>query len=119
MAVESDVYQLSSVPTSYVNRKTTCKCNKCNGIIKRRRTLCLIQVEDAEEETMVSGWGEAEDMKEDLLKDWGEVLEKWDGKQRDKGRPKQLSKLCRKVSAWEIYMYDLLVSANSYMYMYV
>jgi hypothetical protein len=53
-------------------------------------------VEDGEEETMVSGWGEAEDMKEDLLKDWGEVLEKWDGKQRDKARPKQLSKLCRK-----------------------
>jgi hypothetical protein len=69
------------------------------GMIGRKRsTLSLLnpEVEDGEEETMVSGWGEAEDMKEDLLKDWGEVLEKWDGKQRDKARPKQLSKLCRK-----------------------
>lgn len=69
------------------------------GMIGRKRsTLSLLnaEVEDGEEETMVSGWGEAEDMKEDLLKDWGEVLEKWDGK--DKARPKQLSKLCRKVS---------------------
>ena len=67
---------------------------------RKRSTLSLMnaEAEDVEEETMVSGWGEAEDMKEDLLKDWGEVLEKWDGKQRDKARPKQLSKLCRKVS---------------------
>lgn len=66
------------------------------------------EVDDGEEETMmISGWGEAEDMKEDLLKDWGEVLEKWDGKQKEKNRPKQLSKLCRKVSGdtgetWEM-----------------
>ena len=67
---------------------------------KRSTTLSLLnaEVEDGEEETMVSGWGEAEDLKEDQLKDWGEVLEKWDGKQREKARPKQLSKLCRKVS---------------------
>ena len=76
-------------------------CTHCVGMLGRKRsTLSLLnpEVEDGEEETMVSGWGEAEDMKEDLLKDWGEVLDKWDGKQRDKARPKQLSKLCRKVS---------------------
>ena len=56
------------------------------------------EVEDGEEETMVSGWGEAEDMKEDLLKEWGEALEKWDIKQRERTRPKLISKLCRKVS---------------------
>lgn len=124
MAAEGDVCQLSStIPMGYVNRKSTCKCNKCNrlvSVMKRKRALCLIQVEDAEEETMVSGWGEAEDMKEDLLKDWGEVLDKWDGKQKDKGRPKQLSKLCRKVSVatWEnmsqCYMYNILVSVNNW-----
>lgn len=67
---------------------------------KQSRTLSLMnpEAEEGEEETMVSGWGEAEDMKEDMLKDWGEILEKWDGKQKEKARPKQLSKLCRKVS---------------------
>lgn len=98
MAVESNLHPFSSIPVNTVNLKSTCKCNKCSSVMKRKRTLCVIQVEDAEEETMVSGWGEAEDLKEDLLKDWGEVLEKWDGKQKDKSRPKQLSKLCRKVS---------------------
>ena len=83
--------------------KTRCKCIRGLGdrLLRKRSTLSLLnaaEVEEGEEETMVSGWGEAEDMKEDLLKDWGEVLEKWDGKQRDKARPKQLSKLCRKVS---------------------
>ena len=34
-------------------------------------------------------------MREDLLKDWGDLLDKWDGK--EKTRPKQLVKLCRKV----------------------
>ena len=57
----------------------------------------LPPVDEVEEETLVSGWGEAEDMKEDQLKDWGELLEKWDGKHREKNRPKQLVKLCRKV----------------------
>ena len=43
----------------------------------------------------MSGWGEMDDMREDLFKDWGELLDKWDGK--EKARPKQLIKLCRKV----------------------
>ena len=34
-------------------------------------------------------------MREDLLKDWGDLLEKWDGK--DRSRPSKLIKLCRKV----------------------
>ena len=44
---------------------------------------------------LLSGWGEVDDMREDLLKDWGDLLDKWDGK--EKTRPKQLIKLCRKV----------------------
>ena len=72
------------------------------GSLKRKRYILSLvnpaEVEDGEEETMVSGWGEAEDMKEDLLKEWGEALEKWDIKQRERTRPKLISKLCRKAS---------------------
>lgn len=44
---------------------------------------------------MVSGWGDVEGMREDLLKDWGDILERWDGK--DRTRPNRVVKLCRKV----------------------
>lgn len=44
---------------------------------------------------LVSGWGDVEGMREDLFKDWGEMLDRWDGK--DKGRPSRVVKLCRKV----------------------
>lgn len=52
-------------------------------------------VDEIEDDVLLSGWGEVDDMREDLLKDWGDLLEKWDGK--EKARPKQLMKLCRKV----------------------
>lgn len=52
-------------------------------------------VDEIEDDVLLSGWGEVDDMREDLLKDWGDLLEKWDGK--EKARPKQLVKLCRKV----------------------
>ena len=74
---------------------------RTSSLKRKRYILSLVnpaEVEDGEEDPMVSGWGEEEDMKEDLLKDWGEVLEKWDIKQRERSRPKQISKLCRKVS---------------------
>lgn len=91
----------TSSTTGTTNHHYKYRKNAKYGVLKRKRsTLSLInaaEVEDGEEDMMVSGWGEAEDMKEDLLKDWGEVLDKWDGKQREKTRPKQLSKLCRKV----------------------
>lgn len=99
-----------------------------SSLRRRRSTLSLMnpEVEEGEEEMMVSGWGEAEDMKEDLLKDWGEVLEKWDGKQREKTRPKQLSKLCRKVSQYLdflvcmcIYNLHLNVHAHACVYLNV
>ena len=48
-----------------------------------------------DDDVVVSGWGEVDDMREELLKDWGELLEKWDG--RDKTRPSKLVNLCRKV----------------------
>lgn len=93
----------SSSSNGVLEAGSSYKCRTRGGfssLRRKRSTLSLMnpEVEEGEEDPMVSGWGEAEDMKEDLLKDWGEVLEKWDGKQRDKARPKQLSKLCRKVS---------------------
>ena len=48
-----------------------------------------------DDDVVVSGWGDVDDMREDLLKDWGELLEKWDG--REKTRPSKLVNLCRKV----------------------
>ena len=119
MAVDSlrEITQLypsrgaSVSPETQTNRKYKRSGGSGNGALagiplrRKRSTLSLLnaaEVEDGEEETMVSGWGEAEDMREDLLKDWGEILEKWDGKQKEKARPKQLSKLCRKVS-WKQY----------------
>ena len=48
-----------------------------------------------DDDLVVSGWGEVDDMREELLKDWGELLEKWDG--REKTRPSKLVNLCRKV----------------------
>ena len=54
-------------------------------------------MDDLEDDMQViSGWGDVDDMREDLLKDWGDLLEKWDGK--EKSRPKPLIKLCRKVN---------------------
>ena len=51
-----------------------------------------------DDDLVVSGWGDVDDMREELLKDWGELLEKWDG--RDKTRPSKLINLCRKVRTW-------------------
>lgn len=59
------------------------------------------EVED--DELLVSGWGnEGPDLRDDLLKQWSEVLEKWDGKDRwdpqgEKTRYRHLVKLVRKV----------------------
>ena len=67
-----------------------------------------------DDDLVVSGWGEVDDMREDLLKDWGELLEKWDG--RDKVRPSRLINLCRKVSS--TYIHTLHVQMYS-VYMYL
>lgn len=49
-----------------------------------------------EDEILVSGWGDVnKDFSDDLVGEWGVMLEKWDG--QDKSRPKSLRKLCRKV----------------------
>lgn len=45
---------------------------------------------------VISGWGDVEGMREELLEDWGDMLERWDGK--DRARPSRVVKLCRKVS---------------------
>ena len=86
--------------TSVFKCRSKSSGNSSSALKRKHSTLYLMnpEVDEGEEDPMVSGWGEAEDMKEDLLKDWGEVLEKWNGKQKEKTRPKQLSKLCRKVS---------------------
>lgn len=46
------------------------------------------------DEVLVSGWGEVDDFGMEQLKDWQEVLDKWDGKEPQ--RPSRLVKLCRK-----------------------
>ena len=67
------------------------------------RVLLSTAEEVDEVDFLVSGWGEQEmDLSEDLLKQWGDMLEKWDGRERwdpngDKPRNKQLVKLVRKV----------------------
>ena len=100
--ISPKIYPSVTNKTSTRHKYRKSSKDSITSTLKRKRsTLSLLnaaQVEEGEDDVMVSGWGEAEDMKEDLLKDWGEVLDKWDGKQRDKARPKQLSKLCRKVS---------------------
>ena len=49
-----------------------------------------------DDEILVSGWGDInKDFSDDLVGEWGVMLEKWDG--QDKSRPKSLRKLCRKV----------------------
>ena len=60
-------------------------------------SIIIVTVSCAEEEEgdLVSGWGDVEGMREDLLKDWGDILERWDGK--DRNRPSRVVKLCRKV----------------------
>ena len=55
--------------------------------------LCISEGED---DMVVSGWGDpGVRMREDLLKEWGDIFERWDGKER--GRPSKVTKLCRKV----------------------
>jgi len=57
--------------------------------------LSLLESRDLteEDEVIVSGWGDVDDTREDLLADWGAMLDDWDG--RDK--PSKLVKLCSKV----------------------
>lgn len=71
--------------------------NNYSAVIDIVRTLHMTDDDDL----VVSGWGEVDDMREELLKDWGELLEKWDG--RDKTRPSKLVNLCRKVVTWSMY----------------
>jgi len=64
-------------------------------------------VDDEEDEVLVSGWGEVDNsaFRDDVMTEWGSLLEKWDG--RDKSRPKQLIKLCRQVRI--SFMYTFLL----------
>ena len=68
--------------------------NKFTTFLCMHANLSLVLTDD--DDLVVSGWGDVDDMREDLLKDWGELLEKWDG--RDKTRPSKLINMCRKVS---------------------
>ncbi len=54
-----------------------------------------LAAEEEDDDMVVSGWGDVEGMREDLLKDWGDIFERWDGKERT--RPSKVVKLCRKV----------------------
>ena len=69
-----------------------------------------------DDDLVVSGWGEVDDMREDLLKDWGELLEKWDG--RDKMRPSKLTNLCRKVCVCTVRAWTVCWFMTSYIDLY-
>jgi len=58
----------------------------------------VLPVDEDEDEVLASGWGEVDNsaFRDDVMTEWGSLLEKWDG--REKSRPKQLIKLCRQVS---------------------
>ena len=63
--------------------------------------MCIVDcTEEEDDEILVSGWGDVEGMREDLFKDWGEILERWVGK--EKSRPTRVVKLCRKVEGKEL-----------------
>ncbi len=50
-----------------------------------------------DDDIILSGWGDVDDSREDLLQDWGHMLEEWDGRDREKPKPNKLIKLCSKV----------------------
>ena len=62
-----------------------------------KNTVGRVSVEFLEDdEILMSGWGDMnKEFSDDLVGEWGVMLEKWDG--QDKSRPKSLRKLCRKV----------------------
>lgn len=76
----------------YISVKKTTK----RGLLPAFIACHIVSVEEEDDDFVVSGWGDNEGIREDLLKDWGEVLEHWDGK--DRARPSRVIKLCRKVS---------------------
>ena len=67
-------------------------------------SVCDLSVDELDEgDVLVSGWGDDDnDLNDDLLKQWSDMLERWDGRDKwdpkgDKPRSKQLCKLVRKV----------------------
>ena len=50
-----------------------------------------------EDEIILSGWGDVDDTREDLFKEWKQMLDEWDGTDKDKPKPSKLIKLCSKV----------------------
>lgn len=65
--------------------------------IRKKNVVGRVSVEALEDdEVLMSGWGDInKDFSDDLVGEWGVMLDKWDG--QDKSRPKSLRKLCRKV----------------------
>ena len=68
--------------------------------------LNIVADEPEESDMVVSGWGDDEsDLRDDLLQQWSEMLERWDGRDKwdphgDKQRAKTLCKLVRNVSCY-------------------
>ena len=77
--------------------KTSTSATLMAGCFGRKGVVDCVSVEFLEDdEILVSGWGDVnKDFSDDLVGEWGVMLEKWDG--QDKSRPKSLRKLCRKV----------------------
>ena len=66
--------------------------------------LFFFSISTEDDDILVSGWGgkDEEDLRDDLLKLWSDMLEKWDGRDKwdpkgEKTRSRQLVKLVRKV----------------------
>lgn len=64
----------------------------------------FFSISTEDDDILVSGWGgkDEEDLRDDLLKLWSDMLEKWDGRDKwdpkgEKTRSRQLVKLVRKV----------------------
>ena len=73
----------------------TCTCIRHTFTHAHAFTTHVHTDDDDDDDVVMSGWGDVEGMREDLLKDWGDILERWNGK--DRTRPSRVIKLCRKV----------------------
>ncbi len=79
--------------TIYLCKFLVCLGNSCTFMEFLAHTEAI-----PEDDIILSGWGDVDDSREDLLKDWGHMLEEWDGRDKDKPKPNKLIKLCRKVN---------------------
>ena len=82
-------------------------------LIRKKNVVGHVSVEALEDdEVLMSGWGDInKDFSDDLVGEWGVMLDKWDG--QDKSRPKSLRKLCRKVCRYDLPVWCACVRVRS------